>query len=248
MQKTAFGEIKDNYKIFMEEWKNEHHRFRSYDYCKEYFDAHYGKKMTATEVEIVYDECALRLFSYLLSWGMYRGNDWLIWKSYKVFIPVIEALFRFNYVSIDPLDKNFSIEEYCNQVLDLQQCVFDTLKDVLQKDNQWAIEPKKNEISPLMVNKILMGTFGCVIAYDSYDNKALRHLGKFAYGSQKFENETSKEVRKKLLQKTCELIGENDEFLLQTVADINRNMKSTSHPVRYTVFKVLDMILWEYGK
>lgn len=241
MKEIDFEDIKDNYKIFMEEWKNEHHRFRSYDPCKEYFDTHYGNKLTSDEK----NEFSLRLFNYLASWGMFRGNDWFIWKSYKVFEGITDSLFNTDYLSIkdiDPLDDHFDLDQYIVKVESLYTDIQTSLVEILKDDDKKypPHEAKENRVSPLMTCKILMGTYGCVIAYDSYDNKGLRALG--VKTPNKLDLST-------LLTKTYDIIHDNKDLFKDIMGDMKTYIDpETSKPVNYTVFKVLDMILWEYGK
>ena len=239
MQKTNFEDIKDGYITFMDEWKNEHHRFRSYDPCKKYFDDHYGKNMTDEEQEEVYNECALRLFYYLASWGMIRNNDWFIWKSYKFFVPVVKVLFDNEYADLLNFGSHISKqgdEEYARGVKKLYEAVEEALRETLKKDDE-NYPPKdkggaaEHKITRLMICKILMGTYGCVIAYDSYDQNAMRAIGVSV--SQDLE---------KLLKNTYNIIVDHKKEF----DAIMENMKQ--YQVNYTVFKVLDMILWEYGK
>lgn len=234
------------YDKFVKNLQSGHHRYSSYDVCKNYFDDHYGKDLTAEEK----DEFCLRLFAFLASWGMLRGNDWLIWKSYKFFGELADLLFNTEYNNIkdiDPLDENFNVDTYCDNVVKLQQNIYETLKDSLAKDEESDKENDKesdkenrdNKISPLMVNKIIMVTYGCLIPYDRFNNKALKHLHKFEYGDCRFTVDGSNENRKSLLKKTYEFIKENrDNFI------IIKNKNITNYPV----FKIVDMILWEYGK
>lgn len=234
MKRTTFEAIKDGYMEFMGGWKNKHHRFRSYDPCKNYFDTHYGKDITPE----VKDEFCLRLFNYLASWGMFRGNDWFIWKSYGVFEDVAEVIFDTTYsdlLNIDPLADDFNVDIYAEKVYNLYKKVRTTLLTTLQKDDEKykPKDKKENSVSPLMTCKILMGTYGCVIAYDSYDMKGLRALGVRA--PQKLEMKT-------LLEKTYSIIDRNRNEFKSVMKDMEQ------YPVKYTAFKVLDMILWEYGK
>lgn len=237
---NRFMTIKDYYKDFMKQWENKHSRLRSYDPCKEYFDRHYGRKLTP----IKKDEFCLRLFSYLASWGMFRGNDWLIWKSYTVFEDVADILFDTKYKplkDIDPLKNGFGlkkgwdIDKYVEKACELYREVHDTLKKTLDTDSEEYEDDKKraNAVSQLMTCKILMGTYGCVIAYDSFDMKGLRAVGITSPQTKSIEE---------LFRETCKLIIRyKNEFL-----EIMNDMKQ--YKVNYTVFKVLDMILWEHGK
>ena len=219
----------------MEEWKKgKNHRFRSYDYCKNLFDKYYQKVLDgATLTDEEKDYFALNLFCYLASWGMLRGSGWLLGRSYKFFIPLCEVLFDRKYKNLrttDPLHGNYNTSE----VVALHDTLDEKIKNILQEDN---LEDKK--ASRLLLCKIMMGTYGCVIAYDSYDNKGLRALG--VKTPNKLDLST-------LLTKTYDIIHDNKDLFKDIMGDMKTYIDpETSKPVNYTVFKVLDMILWEYG-
>ncbi len=216
----------ENCMAFMERWnKGENERFRSYDYCKNLFDEYYQKPALTKEEK---DYFALNLFCYLASWGMLRGSGWLLSRSYKFFVPLCDVLFDKTYsdlLNIDPLTKNYD----CKMVMKLYNALKGEMKKVLQKDE---IE---REPSRLLLCKILMGTYGCVIAYDEYDLKGLNEVNVHTTNNSPL-NET-------LLQNTCEIITARKEEFKKLMADIQ-----AKYGVQYTAFKVLDMILWSYGE
>lgn len=216
----------ENCKEFMERWdKGKNERSRSYDYCKNLFDE-YHQKPTLTNEEK--DYFALNLFCYLASWGMLRGKGWLLSRSYKFFIPLCDVLFDKTYadlLNIDPLTKNYD----CKMVMTLYNALKGEMKKVLQKD---GIE---REPSRLLLCKILMGTYGCVIAYDEYDQKGLNEVNVYTTNSSP--------LSEKLLQNTCKIITDRKDEFKKLMADVQAH-----YGVNYTAFKVLDMILWIEGE
>ena len=86
-----------------------------------------------------------------------------------------------------------------------------------------------------------MGTYGSMIAYDSYDIEGLKALGKNVTKGD-FDEPDYDATEKRRLKKTYEIIDNNKQALAQSVTDIK-----ATYGVEYTIFKVLDMILWEYG-
>lgn len=216
----------ENCMNFMDRWnEGENERFRSYDYCKNLFDEYYQKPSLTAEEK---DYFALNLFCYLASWGMLRGSGWLLSRSYKFFVPLCDVLFDKAYsdlLNINPLTKNYD----CNKVIKLYNALKGEMKKVLQKDR---IE---REPSRLLLCKILMGTYGCVIAYDEYDLKGLNEENVHT------TNNTS--LNETLLQNTCKIITDRKEEFQKLMADIQ-----AKYGVKYTAFKILDMILWIYGE
>ena len=103
------------------------------------------------------------------------------------------------------------------------------IKRVLQEDGI------KREPSRLLLCKILMGTYGCVIAYDDYDLKGL--------DEEKVHTTNSSPLNETLLQDTCNIIINHKEEFKKLMADVQ-----AKYGVKYTAFKILDMILWMEGE
>ncbi len=61
------------------------HRFKSWEHCYKAFLRENNP-----------DTLALNLAFYLASWGMYRGSSGLLWKDYKIHIPAIEIIRKFD--------------------------------------------------------------------------------------------------------------------------------------------------------
>ena len=279
-EKIEFEDIKSKYTDFLKGWSNEYHRFRSYDMVKNYFDKHYDDENKTAEI---YEELSIRIFGFLFSWGMRRNNKWLGIASYQVLLPLAEVLFdnkyNFlrNYEPIDHLEKDDKpdqsyLKNYLDTLVELQKKACRALVEGLQffiKENdeeeskyekfgkkEKAEEEKKqfSNVSHLMINKILMATYGCVIPYDDYDRKALAALNRKHYSSHwdkqgNFEyDENSRckkyeETEKNLLKDTYNFIIEQREEFLDA-----RTYLEKLKIKNYTSFKVLDMILWQYGK
>ncbi len=61
------------------------HRYASFDYCYNYFHPSNTPDLTK-EME----KSCLALGFYLASWGMFRGSSFLLERSVKSFVPVID--------------------------------------------------------------------------------------------------------------------------------------------------------------
>ena len=229
-----FVEIKGGYKKFMTDWeKGEEHRFRSYDFCKNLFDEHYarilkGETLTYREKE----NFALNLYCYLASWGMVCRGSLLLNRSYRFLIPMCDVLFNSDYQSlwnIDPLSKDYD----CELVNELYKAL---VGNVGETNN--GKDLKEKEATRLLICKIIMGTYGCVIAYDTYDQNTLRALG-IRISSDMIT----------LLQSTYDIIDSHKDEFKMIMNDMKKHIDSdTKKPVNYTAFKVLDMILWIEGE
>ncbi len=215
----------ENCKEFMKRWdKGENERSRSYDYCKNLFDKFYQKPTLTKEEK---DYFALNLFCYLASWGMLRGKGWLLSRSYKFFIPLCDVLFDKTYadlLNIDPLNGTYD----ANKVMELYNALYNKIDEMLKKDKMSG-----KEASKVMLCKIMMGTYGCVIAYDTYDCAGLKQFGMRVSEGSKLEKE--------ILEKTRAIIVDPKN-------NFQAIMEQVRKKVNYTPFKVLDMILWIEGE
>ncbi len=135
-------------------------RYRSWEHCyKVFHDAREDSKPD-------FDYLSLHLAFYLASWGMYRGSSFLLQKDYKVHIPIVKEILKAKY---DPL---FGIE--CEELRKAENYqLLEELQSVMVKHyNSQRKSVKevdvKNDVSSTLITKVLMGTLGCVPAYDRY--------------------------------------------------------------------------------
>ena len=136
-------------------------RYLSWEHCyKQFVKAH--KKSNLTEEEV--DYLSLHLSFYLASWGMLRGSSFLLQKDYRVHIDIIKELYKPTYNSLWSIDyKGLQNQENLNILLEL----IDNLKTIY-RDKRRNIKVVSTDISDILVTKVLLGTMGCVPAYDEY--------------------------------------------------------------------------------
>ena len=191
--------------------------------CYENF--YMARKWAKVDVEYL----SLHLAFYLASWGMYRGSSFLIEKDYKVHIPVVGEILKAEYdilcnVTCDELqDKN--TREQLDKLTDfIREYYYNVREDVKGAG-------VKEPISATLITKILMGTLGCVPAYDKYFVKGLKSIGniKAAY------NMNSVKELAQFYKDNLELLEEKRKEL--KVGDII-----------YPQMKLLDMGFWQIGK
>ncbi len=140
--------------------KDPNGRYRSWEYCYKSFHDARGKD--AADV----DYLSLQLAFYLASWGMYRGSSFLLQKDYRIHIPVVEEILTSEY------DELFGI--YCSDLRKqsaqdalvslgtYMSCYYSNVRDSVKED------VVTTGISSTLITKVLMGTLGCVPAYDRY--------------------------------------------------------------------------------
>jgi len=159
---------------------------------------------------------------------MYRGSCFLLQKDYKVLSPVVEKVLKPEY------DCLFGLA--CTDVRNGD--VWKQLKN-LSDDIGYHFWPIRNEVagrevaspvSPVLITKILMGTLGCVPAYDRFFEEGARHLGL----EKKSYNEDS------LLELADIYEAHNDRL-----EDARRGMRTDD--LIYPQMKLLDMGFWQVG-
>lgn len=202
--------------------KDENGRYRSWEYCYAAFAEARGN------INADVDYLSLQLAFYLASWGMYRGSSFLLQKDYQVHSPIVKELLKSEY------DELFGME--CSKVNDIRiQGLLDNLTSKIRKyylgvRRTCAEREIKSGISDVLVTKILMGTLGCVPAYDRYFIDGVKKQG-VATGV----------YNKRSLQKLAEFYENYYDKLEAT----RHNLKIGE--ITYPQMKLLDMGFWQIG-
>jgi hypothetical protein len=150
---------------FNETVKDSHGRYMSWRHC---YNAFVENRDNIDEKTI--DYLALHLAFYLASWGMYRGSSFLLQKDYKVHVPVVKILMERKY---NPL-VGISAEELIENVnLELLEEVSERIRRAYAMEKP-SVEGVTNNATDTLVTKILLGTLGCVPAYDRYYVQAVK--------------------------------------------------------------------------
>lgn len=138
----------------------ENGRYRSWEHCYSYFIKGRSSK------EIDYDYLSLQLAFYLASWGMYRGSSFLLQKDYKVHIPVVKELLSKKYDALAGIECIDFRKESNQRLLHDIDLFLEQYYDKIRREVK--AQELKNQLSFTLITKILMGTLGCVPAYDRY--------------------------------------------------------------------------------
>ena len=203
--------------------KDENGRYRSWEHCYEKF---YNARKDRNNVN--HDYLSLQLAFYLASWGMYRGSSFLLQKDYKIHSEVVKELIKEEY---DPLlgIECVDLKELSNQMLLKKLTNF-----MRQYYSKVRISVKgqqaQTDISATLLTKILLGTLGCVPAYDRYFISGIKH-----------ERVATGKYSKKSLLKLIEFYENNREML----EPVRKTMQIGS--IEYPQMKMLDMGFWQIG-
>lgn len=200
-------------------------RFKSWEWCHLQFKNEYKKYHTSNNKENIVDKLSLGLGFYLSSYGMYRGSTFIFKCDYKIHKEIVEIILDEKYDILwdyDPLN-----DEECKAkdlIFNKKDGIFYKIKESYEK-----IDPQFKPTNTL-ITKILMGTFGCIPAFDEFFKKGIREIDDC------FKNRIM--LNSKTFSKLCKFALENKEIL-----------KITSEKVHteYPLMKCLDIAFWEIG-
>lgn len=219
----AIDELIDAAQTFYEDARaNENGRSRSWEHCYRVF------RDARTDPSPDCDYLSLHLAFYLASWGMYRGSSFLLQKDYKVLVPIVEEILKPDY------DCLFGVA-----CADLRESEVQGSLEKLYEYIAKHLQPIRNEVagrevptpvSPVLITKILMGTLGCVPAYDRFFEEGARHLGL-----------KEKNYKKNSLLELADIYEAHNDRL----EEARRGMRVGD--LIYPQMKVLDMGFWQVG-
>ena len=201
---------------------DENGRYRSWEHCYSHFIKARGSK------EIDYDYLSLQLAFYLASWGMYRGSSFLLQKDYKVHIPVIEELLKEKYDFLFGIDCEHILLEENQKLLGELSTFASSYYDAIRREVKG--NELKNDVSETLITKLLMGTMGCVPAYDRYFVTGIK-AHKIAVGSYKTKS----------IVQLAKFYQENFEAL----EEARKNL--VVGDMLYPQMKLIDMGFWQIG-
>ena len=201
---------------------NENGRSRSWEHCYRVF------RDARTDPSPEYDYLSLHLAFYLASWGMYRGSSFLLQKDYKVLSPIVEEILKSEY---DCLFGVACVGLRDSEVQDSLEKLYKYIAKHLQPiRNEVAGREVPSSVSPVLITKILMGTLGCVPAYDRF----------FQDGVATYKVTTQEYSLKSVLR----LVNFYEEYN-DRLEEARRGMRIDD--LIYPQMKLLDMGFWQIG-
>ena len=208
-----------------------HGRYRSWEHCyKVFYDA---RKKRRKGEELDYDNLSLHLAFYLASWGMYRGSSFLLQQDYKVHEVAVKKILNVEYdllqgISFAELKKDWTQKLLWGLCEELKEIYKRIRSKVMHRNDKKR--DVKTDVSDVLISKILMGTLGCVPAYDRFFVNGIKTL-KVSTGN---FNETS-------ILKLVEFYKGN----LKVLESARRKLRVDG--LQYPQMKLLDMGFWQIG-
>ncbi len=214
-------------------------RYKSWEWCHKAFvdnkDLLKDPELT-DEIENKIDYLALHLAFYLASWGMYRGSSELLQRDYKVHKKVVRDILNQTYRDLWDYSpqSNDNIEKANNLLLNKKTGIYWKIKD----DYKSLAKTKSDGFpSETLVTKILMGTFGCVPAFDRFFKDGLKvyqaRNGEINVGG--YEPTRSIET------------GETFKALTTFAIENKDELRIDGSDILYPPMKCVDMFFWQIG-
>ena len=198
--------------------EDEFHRFKSWDICYQAFNIN-------KQTEIL----TLELAFYLASWGMYRGSSGLLQTNYLIHKDAVNILFTKESLKLKCNQNNEVSRKNVSEILDLKNKLAAHYREI----NFTKKTQKSHPISPTdtLLSKVLLGTLGCMPAYDRY----------FILGL--------KEMKIKHTILNVNSLNELFDFVDINKKEIENAQKliSTKTDNHYPIMKILDMYFWQIG-
>lgn len=199
----------------------EHSDHRSWEHCFRYFQA-FSRRPTNEGR----DQAALQLGFFLASWGMYRGSAFIRQYSYTANFGAVDALLLPEFSIL--WERDFGSEDADFELVPLILCLSDAIRSSYQI---FAEQAGSSGASDTLVSKVLLGTLGCLPAYDRYFAAGFKAAG---FRGSEFN---SVSVHKILI--FCQL---HRDALRRSQSVIERQSG-----LRYPFMKLADMYFWQLG-
>ena len=219
----AIDELIDAAQTFYEDARrDENGRSRSWEHCYRVF------RDARTDPCPDYDYLSLHLAFYLASWGMYRGSCFIFQKDYKVHTPIVEEILKPEYDCLFGLAcTELRNDDVQAQLKKLYEYIDDHFHPIRE---QVAGREVESPVSQVLITKILLGTLGCVPAYDRFFGIGAKYLG--------LEKDT---YQKKSLRELADFYEAHNDRL----EEARRGMRVGD--LTYPQMKLLDMGFWQIG-
>lgn len=198
---------------------DDHGRYLSYDHVRKAF-LEYRNDISKRDL------LTLNLYAYLASWGMLR-NSFLIQKDYKFLTPVVDILCNTKYESL------INYDPFIDEGREKPELIMELTKNIKRYFLGKTYYPEGNDnrktiksVSATLITKILLGTLGCTVAYDTYVKKSLSH------------HKLTQTINLSSLYELRKFAKTNKEEIMLLLSKLNEY---------YTPMKIIDMYLFELG-
>lgn len=213
--------IKESVCQFLDELqKDKHGRYISFEHFHKAFEMEYNNKKANIEY------LTLHLFAYLSSWGMLRGSTFSFYKDYLFHKPVIEILLDKKYSSLLNNKCSQINNNDINNIIDVSNRIKQYYLSQTYKDSKGKI--KKCNPTNALITKILLGSYQCMPALDTYVRKEIKK-----------ELNITPKIDKKTITSLLDFYNKNKNDIDDSVIYYYKKTK-----VNYSEMKIIDMYFW----
>lgn len=202
--------------LSFEEKHDPNGRYASYDYCYNHFHP-----SNNTDISIDMEKSCLALGFYLASWGMYRGSSFMLEKSARNLITLVE------YIASQPTSAwEIDVNKYTPENIDFLIEQYNNIRRVLIKGNNAHLT---------LTTKIMIGVFSSVPAYDRFFIKTFKELFKGRCGFTSFNKQSLKCI---------ESFYNDNQAIIQEISTTSKTVDFNSGRqtcLRYSNAKIIDM-------
>jgi hypothetical protein len=215
--------------------KNQGQRFgngQSWEFCHAYFIEHKEALRSANDIA---DEAALHLGFYLANWGMFRGSGQLMRANYLFEKEIVRILLGRRFNSLFAFD--WLRADYEAQI----ELLFDLVGELKRFMKEAELYEDNGDLchvsaTDTLITKIIMGTMGCVPAYDRF----------FCAGLNMYSGSNCKVPQSFNAKSFGRLLRFSKED--STLKDIyGAHVRTVKGDVIYTPMKLLDLYFWRIG-
>ena len=165
---------------------------------------------------------------FVISVGCGQGSSFLLQKDYRVHIPVVKELLSEKYDALAGIDcigfKDENNQKLLQDINSFLEQYYDKIRHEVKE------QELKNQLSFTLITKILMGTLGCVPAYDRYFISGIKNQ-KVATGNYNIKS----------IMRLVNFYEKNADRL----EPIREKMEVEGMP--YPQMKMIDMGFWQVG-
>ncbi|WP_010664416.1 hypothetical protein [Marinilabilia salmonicolor] len=197
---------------------DEFHRFTSWDNCHLAFSASQQSEIHSLELAF-----------YLASWGMYRGSSGLLQKNHLIHRGAVDILFSHESQKLKCNSKNDVVRGNVPDILNLKIKLADHYRNIYFTKGEE--NPKSISPTDTLLSKILLGTLGCIPAFDRYFIDGLKEI--------KIQNKVFDDAS---LNELFDFVEEN-----KTEIKDAQKLILTKTNQYYPIMKILDMYFWQIG-
>lgn len=229
--------LKSKVDLFIENSNDKYGRYKSWHHCYEYFQNKDNRKLDNVEM------LSIHLSMYLASWGMYRGSSFLLQHDYMYNEKAVKVLLDDKYKKmwyIDWWKLDDKSKENIKDILFGEKGLIEELEGCYKDKESDSAFDGDNIATETLITKILLGTMGCVPAYDRFLKDGIGYL-KNDKKIDKF-----KEITKTLTSSSRSKTSYSKLLDIISSDDFKKTFKDEKYK-DYPPMKIMDMFLWETG-